>query len=131
MNNTDRPDLARRKWIAASLGAGLLAQDSAAAQPGAAASGKNDLGARVYNIRDYGAKGDGTSLDTKAVQVAIDACNRDGGGTVLVPGGIFQIGTIELKSNVTLHLAAAGTLLGSADGRQYHAADAIPLRIGI
>ena len=87
----------------------------------------NDLGARVYNIRDFGAKGDGNAIDTAALQAAIDACARDGGGTVLVPAGTFQIGTTELKSNVTLHIAAGGTLLGSADGKQYHAVDAIPL----
>ena len=87
----------------------------------------NNLGARVYNIRDFGAKGDGKALDTTALQSAIDACTRDGGGTVLVPAGIFQIGTTELKSNVTLHIAAGATLLGSADGKQYHAVDAIPL----
>jgi polygalacturonase len=46
---------------------------------------------------------------------------------VLVPAGVFQIGTVELKSNVTLHIAAAGKLLGSADGKQYHAVDSIPL----
>jgi len=127
MNNTDHTDWQRRKWIATSLGAGLLTQNRAAAQPGTPAAGKNDLGARVYNVRDYGAKGDATTLDTKAVQAAIDACTHDGGGMVLVPAGIFQIGTIELKSNVTLHIAASGQLLGSADGKQYHAADAIPL----
>jgi hypothetical protein len=88
----------------------------------------NDLGARTYNIRDYGAKGDSSTLDTAALQAAIDACTHDGGGTVLVPAGIFQIGTVELKSNVTLHIAASGKLLGSADGKQYHAVDAIPLR---
>jgi len=88
---------------------------------------KNDLGARVYNIRDYGAKGDGKTLDTAALQAAIDACTNDGGGTVLVPSGTFVIGTVELKSNVTLHLVASGKLLGSADGKQYHAVDAIPL----
>ena len=87
----------------------------------------NDLGARVYNIRDFGAKGDGKTIDTAALQAAIDACARDGGGTVLVPAGTFHIGTTELKSNVTLHIAAGGTLLGSADGKQYHAVDAIPL----
>jgi polygalacturonase len=86
-----------------------------------------DLGARVYNIRTFGAKGDGKALDTVALQAAIDACTRDGGGTVLVPAGVFQIGTIELKSNVTLRIAAGGKLLGSADGKQYHAVDAIPL----
>lgn len=86
-----------------------------------------DLGTKVYNIRDFGAKGDGKTIDTAALQAAIDACTKDGGGTVLVPSGIFVIGTTELKSNVTLHIAAGGTLLGSADGKQYHAVDAIPL----
>ena len=46
---------------------------------------------------------------------------------MLVPAGVFVIGTIELKSNVTLHIAAQGKLLGSGDGKQYHAADEIPL----
>ena len=87
----------------------------------------NTLGTRTYNVRDFGAKGDGASLDTAAVQAAIDACNKDQGGTVLVPAGTFVIGTIEMKSNVTLHIAAQGKLLGSADGKQYRAADAIPL----
>ena len=91
------------------------------------AGGQSDLGARTYNVRDFGAKGDGIALDTSAVQSAIDACNRDKGGTVLVPAGTFVIGTVEMKSNVTLHVAAGGTLLGSADGKQYHAVDAIPL----
>jgi hypothetical protein len=81
----------------------------------------------VYNVVDFGAKGDGKTLDTAAVQAAIDACNKDQGGTVLVPAGVFVIGTVELKSNVTLHISAQGKLLGSADGKQYHAIDAIPL----
>jgi len=91
------------------------------------ASGQNDLGARVYNVRDHGAKGDGVTLDTASIQAAVDACHHDGGGTVLVPAGTFHIGALELRSNVTLHVAAGGKLLGSADGKQYHAVDAIPL----
>jgi polygalacturonase len=47
---------------------------------------------------------------------------------VLVPAGVFQIGLTELRSNVTLHISAGGTLLGSADGKQYRAIDEIPLR---
>ena len=82
---------------------------------------------RVYNVRDFGAKGDGTTLDSAALQAAIDACHNDRGGTVLVPAGRFVTGTLELKSNVSLHLAADATLLGSADGKQYRAARAIPL----
>src|SRR5579872_3252275 len=97
---------------------------TAGSAPGAA----NTLGVRTYNIRDFGARGDGSTLDTPAVQAAIDACHKDQGGTVLVPAGVFVIDTVEMKSNVTLHVAAAGKLLGSADGKQYHAADAIPLQ---
>lgn len=125
--------LSRRQWIERvslpAVGVPLVGALTAAptyAEQTSSASSAID-GARVYNVRDFGAKGDGKALDTKAVQNAIDACARDGGGTVLVPPGTFQIGTIELKDNVTLHLAAAATLLGSADGTQYHAIDAIPL----
>jgi hypothetical protein len=109
--------------IAATLGAGLLEEKHVAAQTRNAAS---DRGASVYNIRDHGAKGDGIALDTAALQSAIDACHNDDGGTVLVPAGTFLIGTVEIKSNVTLHITAAGKLLGSADGKQYHPVDAIP-----
>lgn len=109
-----------RRVSAASLSAGLLAA--------APADNAQSAGTRVYNIADFGAKGDGKTLATQALQSAIDACNKDRGGTVLVPAGVFVIGTVEMKSNVTLHIAAGGTLLGSADGKQYHAADAIPLR---
>jgi hypothetical protein len=134
MADDDPQFLSRRKWIglvstpalAASLGTGLLVGKSRADEPAPADSG-NDLGARTYNIRDYGAKGDGATPDTAAVQTAIDACNHDGGGVVLVPAGNFLIGAVELKSNVTLHVAATGKLLGSTDGKHYHAVDAIPL----
>ena len=125
----------RRQWlgqvppsaVAAVLGAGLAGERAHAFQPARNSAGKEDFGARVYNIRKHGAKGDGVALDTAALQSAIDACHQDGGGTVLVPAGTFQIGAVELKSNVTLHIAASGKLLGTADGKQYHAVDAIPL----
>src|SRR5712671_1110496 len=76
-------------------------------------------GARTYDIRSYGASGDGTTLDTAAVQAAIDACAHDRGGAVLVPAGDFLIGTIQLKSNVTLHLSASSRLLGSGNPDHY------------
>jgi polygalacturonase len=123
----ERPAFPSRRSLLHSLSAAPLAAIPLAAEPQASpASGA--LGTRVYNIADFGAKGDGKTLDTQALQSAIDACNRDRGGTVLVPAGVFPIGTVELKSNVTLHISAQGTLLGSADGNQYHAADEIPLR---
>src|SRR5689334_14076002 len=108
---------------AASLGAGLLT----ATAKGAGSSADTMSGARVYNVRDFGAKGDGATLDTAAVQAAIDACNRDQGGIVLVPAGNFLIGPIELKSNVTLHIVASGKLLGTTDPARYHPANGIPL----
>ncbi|MDE3149747.1 MAG: right-handed parallel beta-helix repeat-containing protein [Acidobacteriota bacterium] len=137
MNRQDEKALlSRREWLGklalpatgAVIAAGLFEGIPAEAKRAKPAASTADIRARVYNIRDYGAKGDKTTLDTAALQAAIDACTRDGGGTVLVPVGTFVIGTVELKSNVTLHIAAGGTLLGSADGKQYHAVDAIPLR---
>ncbi len=125
----DHNQFTRRQWLGKApltlMAAGLISEEARAAKT--SNEDATNLGARVYNIRNYGAKGDGVTLDTAALQSAIDACHRDGGGTVLVPAGTFPIGTVELKSNVTLHLAAAGKLLGSADGKQYHAVDAIPL----
>jgi len=132
MTNSSDHSLSRRRWLGlaatASLGSGLLATVRAVGQS-STRDGEQDHtpGTRTYNIRDFGAKGDGVTLDTAAVQAAIDACTKDHGGTVLVPAGVFVIGTIEMKSNVTLHIAAQGKLLGSADGKQYHAAEAMPL----
>ena len=125
----DQDVVSRRKWIK-SLSATAVASGiplASRAQTSDSGARHEDLGIRTYNIRDFGAKGDGKTLDTAALQSAIDACNRDEGGTVLVPAGTFVIGTVEMKSNVTLHVAAGGKLLGSADGKQYHAIDAIPL----
>jgi polygalacturonase len=137
MTDQDNKAISRRNWLGVmgkvSLGTGLMAVASNTRGFEHLAQVKatgNDIGVRTYNIRDFGAKGDGKSLDTAAVQAAIDTCNKEQGGTVLVPAGVFVIGTVELKSNVTLHIAAQGKLLGSADGKQYHASDAIPLDIG-
>src|SRR5882672_1518555 len=129
MDDQNSRTLTRRKWLGAvslpAMAAVLLPSRSTAAEHTDAPP--QDLGARIYNIRSFGAKGDGKTLDTAALQAAIDACTRDGGGTVLVPSGTFVIGTVELKSNVTLHLAASATLLGSGEGKHYHAIATIPL----
>src|SRR6185369_10957649 len=82
---------------------------------------------KIFNIREFGAAGDGKTLDTAALQRAIDACSKAGEGTVLVPAGEFVIGAVELKSNVTLRICAGSKLVGSSDGKDYHAVDAIPL----
>ena len=74
---------------------------------------------RVFNIKDYGAVGDSIRMDTKAIQEAIDACTGAGGGMVRVPAGFYPMGTIRLKSNVTLSLDYGATLLGSQDIADY------------
>jgi len=113
--------VSRRALFAAAPAALPLAL---AAQSQAATA--TDLGARIYNVRSFGAKGDGATLDTAAVQSAIDACARDKGGTVLIPAGDFVVGTLELKSNVTLHLSAGGRLLGSDQPSDYRAGTGVP-----
>lgn len=77
------------------------------------------LSAAVHNITDYGAVSDTTRLSTEAVQRAIDTCGKAGGGTVLVPAGAYKIGSIFLRSNVTLHLENGATLYGSTDIKDY------------
>ncbi len=80
------------------------------------AYGKND---NMFNVRTYGAKGDGATLDTAAIQTAIDACAKRGGGVVHLPAGRYLSGTIFLKSNITLDLAADAVLLGSGKLEDY------------
>ncbi len=73
----------------------------------------------LYDIRDYGAKGDRETLCTMSIQKAIDSCSEVGGGTVYLPPGTFLTGTIFLKTGVTLRLDPACTLLGSKDLKDY------------
>jgi len=73
----------------------------------------------INNVKDFGAIGDGVTKDTQALQRAIDDAERMGGGTVFFPAGTYLSGTLFLKSNVTLHLAAGATLLGSTDLKDY------------
>jgi len=75
---------------------------------------------KVCNVREFGARGDGATKDTKAIQAAIDACTAaKGGGTVELSGGTFVSAPVVLKDNVTLDIAAGATLLGSPDHDDY------------
>jgi hypothetical protein len=77
------------------------------------------------NVRDYGAVGDGTTNDSPAVDAAITAANAAGGAVVDFPAGTYLAGgSIHMKSNVVLDLAAGATLLGAASG--YDAAEPNP-----
>jgi len=71
----------------------------------------------LYNVVDFGAKNDGTTKNTHAIQAAIDACTKN--GTVVIPAGTFLSGALFLKSDMTLSISEGGILKGSADVNDY------------
>jgi polygalacturonase len=74
----------------------------------------------VFNVRDYGATGDGKALDSPAINQAIVACAAAGGGTVWIPAGRYLSGSIRLTNNLNLHIDAGATLLAApADMNAY------------
>ncbi|GEM_PF-143298 len=85
----------------------------------------------TYNIKDFGAVGDGEHLDSPAIQRAIDACTQAGGGTVLVPAGTYLSATIMLKDNVRLFLEKDALLLGTTDIKAYDNPDPFMEGLGI
>jgi polygalacturonase len=99
----------------AALGVTVGAATPLAAQPAA-------RDATVFSVRDFGAKGDGQTIDTPAVNRAIEAAARAGGGTVVFPAGAYACFSIHLASNVDLHLERGATIL-AAEGAQYDAAE--------
>jgi polygalacturonase len=75
--------------------------------------------AQDCNIRDFGAVGDGQTLNTTYIQKAIDQCAEKGGGRVYVPAGTFISGTIHLRTNVNLYLESGATIKGSSKLTDY------------
>jgi len=102
----------KRLTIHLCLGLALLA--------GFAAISANALDAACSPAK-HGAKGDGASKDTSAIQAAIDECAAHGGGTVRLTAGTYLSAPIVLKSNITLQLDKGATLLGSTDHADYPA----------
>lgn len=90
--------------LAVALGAGAV--------PAAAAAERTATDRREFNVLNFGANPDGKTLATAALQQAIDACATAGGGTVIVPPGVFLTHTVFLKSGVELHLRHGAVLLG-------------------
>jgi polygalacturonase len=91
------------------LAAGLLA----CARLGAAIPGVS------YDVRSYGALGDGTANDAPAINAAIDAASKAGGGTVEFPAGTYLSGSIRLRSDIGLHLGPGSTIVASPDASAY------------
>src|SRR5487761_737234 len=105
--NPDRRGFFRR---ATSLGAASLALPGAgyAVNPGQAETARSG---HDFNVRDFGARGDGHSLDTTAINRAIAAAARAGGGCVYSPAGAYPSYSIHLQSRVTLHLGEGASII--------------------
>ena len=97
--------------------AGLGAAAAAMGGVASASSNKSALLAAevLFNVRQFGATGNGKTLDTVAINLSIEACSRMGGGIVYLPPGTYLSGTVILKSNVTFYLEAGAVLLGSVN----------------
>ena len=74
---------------------------------------------RKVNLKDFGAVGDGITLNTEAFAKAIDALSAQGGGKLVVPAGVWFTGPIVLKSNINLHLKVGAVILFSGDDKLY------------
>jgi hypothetical protein len=88
-------------------------------QPKAANASPPATDLHIFNVRDFGAVGDGKTKDTAAISNAIQAANQSGGGEVVFPPGTYVSGTFEMLSNVTLDLQVGAVLLGSPDVGDY------------
>ena len=77
-----------------------------------------NVSAMDYSVSDFGARGDGKTVNTRAIQRVIDLC-AEKGGKVIIPQGEFVTGTLFLKSNVTLRLERGAHLLGSTNLADY------------
>src|SRR5689334_5724704 len=97
----------------------LMTEGTAAARPAVPPVGTFGP-SRVFDVRRFGAKGDGVTIDSPAINRAIDAAakadHRDGGpgGTVYLPAGTYASYSIRLKSNVALYIGQGATLLAAA-----------------
>lgn len=72
-----------------------------------------------FNVRDYGARGDGVALDSPAIQQAFDRAGAAGGGTVWFPPGVYLSGNLRLRDNLTVHLAGGAVLKAADDPAVY------------
>jgi hypothetical protein len=78
---------------------------------------------KIFNTTAFGARGDSLTMNTSAIQAAIDACHNSGGGVVTFDDGLYVTGSIFVKKGVTLHIGKNTTLLGSQDIADYPETD--------
>lgn len=74
---------------------------------------------KIYDVKNFGARGDGKTFDTVAIQAAIDKASNSGGGKVILPAGVYLSGSLQLKSHVEFNLETNATLLGSISRSDY------------
>ncbi|MDW5267435.1 MULTISPECIES: glycoside hydrolase family 28 protein [Acidobacteriaceae] len=104
-----------RRTVLQLLGTAGIAQAGVALGPFSKSQAKELL----LRPQDFGAKVDGTTLDSPSINAAIDRAHGQGGGMVYLSPGIYLCGTVVLKSNVTLYIEAGAVILGSKDIKQY------------
>jgi polygalacturonase len=104
----------RRAFFHAAWGAGALVASSRAGL----AQGTSGESRGIYDVKAFGATGDGKTIDTGAINKAVEAAAAAGGATVRFPGGTYATYSIHLKSNVTLYLETGATILAAADRGQ-------------
>lgn len=110
--------MTRREMLATM---GLIAAGTPLSAAPLAVTKDAKAGLRIFDVTQFGATGDGKSLDTPSINRTIDACHTAGGGLVYLPPGTYLSGTVVLQSNVTLYLEAGATLLGSKNLEDYSA----------
>lgn len=83
----------------------------------------DDSGIKTCNVRDFGAKGDGTTLDTAAIQKALDTCGKAGGGSVVFPPGTYLSKSLVLRAHTTVVLESNAVLKATDEPKDYLPAD--------
>lgn len=109
----------RRTMLRSAIGLGAMMTGVSPVHSLLAYTDQHSSKTNILDPKKYGAKGDGISADTRAVQQAIDDCSQSGGGTVSISSGQYVIGTIVLKSNVNLFLQPGSTLLANMNMNDY------------
>jgi polygalacturonase len=116
------PPSLRRDFIKRLAGAGFAATALSVAEPAHAtpsSAPQSTPASHTFFVADFGAIPDGKTLSTLALQKAIDACGRAGGGKVVVTPGVYLTGPLFLRSNLVLELMAGATLLAHTQFNDY------------